>query len=205
MACRCRIGRASNEVRACSRAGRTHARRPFITPNRATRRAPARGQGGVARRQSPASARLRTRPPARYARICGSSTLGSRAIPREWSGATCAPRRLRFKANQTLVDLLGRIAAVKQARSAQSALASLLAQKPWIVPIRAPPSCIGCRRTSVRRQLIWMRASCGGSRRRSHNSRCRASVIRRTWRPGRGAKSSLTGIRNSIRTANGRD
>lgn len=38
-------------------------------------------------------------------------------------------------ANQALVDLLGRIAAQKQASPAQIALAWLLAQKPWIVPI----------------------------------------------------------------------
>jgi aryl-alcohol dehydrogenase-like predicted oxidoreductase len=39
------------------------------------------------------------------------------------------------KANQTLVNLLGEIAAQKQATSAQIAIAWLLAQKPWIVPI----------------------------------------------------------------------
>ncbi|MGY4293996.1 aryl-alcohol dehydrogenase-like predicted oxidoreductase [Bradyrhizobium sp. i1.4.4] len=39
------------------------------------------------------------------------------------------------KSNQTLVDLLGEIAAVKKATPAQIALAWLLAQKPWIVPI----------------------------------------------------------------------
>jgi aryl-alcohol dehydrogenase-like predicted oxidoreductase len=39
------------------------------------------------------------------------------------------------KANQTLVDLLGTIAARKGATMAQIALAWLLAQKPWIVPI----------------------------------------------------------------------
>jgi aryl-alcohol dehydrogenase-like predicted oxidoreductase len=38
-------------------------------------------------------------------------------------------------ANQALVDLLGRIAAGKNATPAQVALAWLLAQKPWIVPI----------------------------------------------------------------------
>ncbi len=38
-------------------------------------------------------------------------------------------------ANQALVDLLGRIAAEKGATPAQIALAWLLAQKPWIVPI----------------------------------------------------------------------
>ncbi|RYZ28381.1 MAG: aldo/keto reductase [Chitinophagaceae bacterium] len=39
------------------------------------------------------------------------------------------------KANQALVDLLGKIASEKKATSAQIALAWLLAQKPWIVPI----------------------------------------------------------------------
>jgi aryl-alcohol dehydrogenase-like predicted oxidoreductase len=39
------------------------------------------------------------------------------------------------KANQALVDLLGEIAASKDATPAQIALGWLLAQKPWIVPI----------------------------------------------------------------------
>jgi aryl-alcohol dehydrogenase-like predicted oxidoreductase len=39
------------------------------------------------------------------------------------------------KANQAVVDLLGSIAAQKKATPAQIALAWLLAQKPWIVPI----------------------------------------------------------------------
>jgi aryl-alcohol dehydrogenase-like predicted oxidoreductase len=39
------------------------------------------------------------------------------------------------KANQALVDLLGMIAAKKKVTPAQIALAWLLAQKPWIVPI----------------------------------------------------------------------
>jgi aryl-alcohol dehydrogenase-like predicted oxidoreductase len=39
------------------------------------------------------------------------------------------------QANQALVDLLGRIAAGKNATPAQIALAWLLAQEPWIVPI----------------------------------------------------------------------
>jgi len=38
-------------------------------------------------------------------------------------------------ANQVLVELLGRLASAKQATSAQVALAWLLAQKPWVVPI----------------------------------------------------------------------
>jgi aryl-alcohol dehydrogenase-like predicted oxidoreductase len=40
-----------------------------------------------------------------------------------------------MKANQSLVDLLASIAARKKATPAQIALAWLLAQKPWIVPI----------------------------------------------------------------------
>jgi aryl-alcohol dehydrogenase-like predicted oxidoreductase len=39
------------------------------------------------------------------------------------------------KANRALVDLLGQIAKAKKATPAQIALAWLLAQKPWIVPI----------------------------------------------------------------------
>jgi len=44
-----------------------------------------------------------------------------------------APEAL--KTNQALVDLLGKIARRKKATPAQIALAWLLAQKPWIVPI----------------------------------------------------------------------
>jgi aryl-alcohol dehydrogenase-like predicted oxidoreductase len=40
-----------------------------------------------------------------------------------------------LKANQALIDLLGRIAERKKATPAQIALAWLLARKPWIVPI----------------------------------------------------------------------
>ena len=40
-----------------------------------------------------------------------------------------------LKANQALIDLLARIAVQKKATPAQIALAWLLAQKPWIVPI----------------------------------------------------------------------
>jgi aryl-alcohol dehydrogenase-like predicted oxidoreductase len=39
------------------------------------------------------------------------------------------------KANRPIVDLLGQIGAQKHATPAQIALAWLLAQKPWIVPI----------------------------------------------------------------------
>jgi aryl-alcohol dehydrogenase-like predicted oxidoreductase len=57
-----------------------------------------------------------------------------------FSGGDLRSRIPRFdpenrQANRALVDLLGRIAAQKQATPAQIALAWLLAQKPWIVPI----------------------------------------------------------------------
>ena len=40
-----------------------------------------------------------------------------------------------LKANQVLIDLLGKMAEHKNTTTAQIALAWLLAQKPWIVPI----------------------------------------------------------------------
>ena len=46
-----------------------------------------------------------------------------------------ASRRKRGRRTRSCVDLLGEIAKRKQATSAQIALAWLLAQKPWIVPI----------------------------------------------------------------------
>ncbi len=57
-----------------------------------------------------------------------------------FSGTDFRNRLPRFtpearKANQGVVDLLGEIAAQKRATPAQVALAWLLAQKPWIVPI----------------------------------------------------------------------
>jgi aryl-alcohol dehydrogenase-like predicted oxidoreductase len=55
-------------------------------------------------------------------------TTGSRSdLPRSMPEARTA--------NQTFVDLLGEIAKQKSATPAQIALAWLLAQKPWIVPI----------------------------------------------------------------------
>src|SRR6185295_8840891 len=43
------------------------------------------------------------------------------------------------EANQALVDLLGRMAGEKGATTAQNALAWLLSQKPWMVPIPGTP------------------------------------------------------------------
>ena len=43
---------------------------------------------------------------------------------------------------EALVDLVARIAAAKNVTPARMALAWMLSQKTWIVPIRALPSCI---------------------------------------------------------------
>ena len=51
------------------------------------------------------------------------------------------------KTNQALVDLIGKFAQQKKVTPAQIALAWLLAQKPWIVPIRARRRCIDWKRT----------------------------------------------------------
>src|SRR5689334_19937148 len=57
------------------------------------------------------------------------------------------------KANQTLVELLRSIGERKRATPAQIALAWLLAQRPWIVPIQGRRSCTGWKRISVRYRL----------------------------------------------------
>ena len=56
------------------------------------------------------------------------------------------------RANQALVDRIGEIAARKEATPGQVAIAWLLAQKPWIVPIRARRSSTASRRTRRRRR-----------------------------------------------------
>ena len=57
-----------------------------------------------------------------------------------------------LKANQALVDLLGSIAQRKNATPAQIALAWLLAQKPWIVPIPGTTKLGRLKRISVQWQ-----------------------------------------------------
>lgn len=65
---------------------------------------------------------------------------GKIAVNTEFDSADWRSRFPRFtpeamQANQAFVDLLNRVATRKQATPAQIALAWLLAQKPWIVPI----------------------------------------------------------------------
>ena len=84
------------------------------------------------------------------------------------------------KANKALVDLLGRIAEQKKATPAQMALAWLLAQKPWIVPIPGTtrPSCLASTRTMARSQSNSQQTTCARSTVRPRKSQCRMIVIR---------------------------
>jgi aryl-alcohol dehydrogenase-like predicted oxidoreductase len=66
-----------------------------------------------------------------------TGTIGADATFGEQDYRSMAPRFApeALKANQALVDLIGRIATARGATPARIALAWLLAQKPWIVPI----------------------------------------------------------------------
>ncbi len=66
-----------------------------------------------------------------------TGTIGADATFGEQDYRRIAPRFApeALKANQALVDLIGKLAAAKGVTAAQIALAWLLAQKPWIVPI----------------------------------------------------------------------
>ena len=64
-------------------------------------------------------------------KVDGSTTFTANDIRSRIPRFTAEARR----ANQSVVDLLGRIAARKKVTPAQIALAWLLAQQPWIVPI----------------------------------------------------------------------
>ena len=64
-------------------------------------------------------------------------TIGADATFGEQDYRRIAPRFApeALKANQALVDLIGKLATTQGVTPAQIALAWLLAQKPWIVPI----------------------------------------------------------------------
>jgi aryl-alcohol dehydrogenase-like predicted oxidoreductase len=66
-----------------------------------------------------------------------TGTIGADATFGEQDYRRIAPRFTpeALKANQALVDLIGKLATAKGVTPAQIALAWLLAQKPWIVPI----------------------------------------------------------------------
>jgi aryl-alcohol dehydrogenase-like predicted oxidoreductase len=66
-----------------------------------------------------------------------TGTIGANATFGDGDFRRIAPRFApeALKANQALVDLIGQLAVAKGVTAAQIALAWLLAQKPWIVPI----------------------------------------------------------------------
>ena len=61
--------------------------------------------------------------------------MARHVVTAHYCGSVCSCGERQLKANQALVDLLSAIATRKKATPAQIALAWLLAQKPWIVPI----------------------------------------------------------------------
>jgi aryl-alcohol dehydrogenase-like predicted oxidoreductase len=67
--------------------------------------------------------------------LTGAIDENTKFAPNDFRNVVPRFTREARKANQALVDLLGRIATDKKATPAQLALAWLLAQKPWIVPI----------------------------------------------------------------------
>ncbi len=67
--------------------------------------------------------------------LTGSITESTQFDPEDNRGSFPRFSQEARKANQALVELIARFAAKKNATSAQIALAWLLAQKPWIVPI----------------------------------------------------------------------
>jgi aryl-alcohol dehydrogenase-like predicted oxidoreductase len=67
--------------------------------------------------------------------LTGSITENTQFDPEDNRGSFPRFSQEARRANQALVDLIAAFAAMKHATSAQIALAWLLAQKPWIVPI----------------------------------------------------------------------
>jgi len=84
------------------------------------------------------------------------------------------------KANQALVDLLQNIAQQNKATPAQIALAWLLAQKPWIVPIPGTTRCTVSKKISVRLRSILQWTISGKLRPPSRRSRCKGLGIPHT-------------------------
>jgi aryl-alcohol dehydrogenase-like predicted oxidoreductase len=67
--------------------------------------------------------------------LTGKMTAATEFDPTDWRNVMPRFSKENREANYTIVDLVTKIAASRQATPAQVALAWLLAQKPWIVPI----------------------------------------------------------------------
>ena len=87
-----------------------------------------------------------------------------------------------LKANQALIDLLASIAKRKNATPAQIALAWLLAQKPWIVPIPGTTKLRVWKRTSERCRSNCRPKTCETSMPRRRKSRWKGIGIQNAWR-----------------------
>ena len=85
-------------------------------------------------------------------------------------------------ANQALVDLIGAIAAAKGATPAQIALAWLLAQRPWIVPIPGTTKLHRLEENLGAASISSTPRTCARSRKPSARSKSRATATRRICR-----------------------
>ena len=86
-----------------------------------------------------------------------------------------------MKANQALIDLLASIGERKKATPAQIALAWLLAQKPWIVPIPGTTKLHRLEENIGAVQSNSHPTICGRSTARLQRSRCKGLAIRKSW------------------------
>ena len=168
-----RSGRADDPPRPRGATGHSAAERILAVVARA-------GKGESFRRsKNSASASCRS------ARSARAFSLGRSIESATFDDTDFRSRLPRFtpealKANQALIDLLGRIAQRKNATPAQIALAWLLAQKPWIVPIPAPRSCIAWKKTSARCRSSSRRRTLPTSAPPLQTSRSRARDTRRS-------------------------
>ncbi len=85
------------------------------------------------------------------------------------------------QANKAMVDLIAMIAARKNATPAQIALAWLLAQKPWIVPIPGTTKVHRMKENNGAANYNCRPPTCGRSRTPPRRSPCRARVIPSRW------------------------
>ena len=167
--------RADHPPRACGPTGYRDAERVLAVVARA-------GEGRSCRpSKSSASASC---PSARWARVFSPAPSSADTTVRQHGLAqhrARASRRRRGRRTRPLVDLLGQIAARKQATPAQIALGWLLAQKPWIVPIPGTTKLHRLEENLGAADIELTADDLRRDRRRAAEaSPCRASAIRRS-------------------------
>jgi aryl-alcohol dehydrogenase-like predicted oxidoreductase len=100
------------------------------------------------------------------------------------------------KANQKLVDVLGKVADEKGVTRAQIALAWLLAQKPWIVPIPGTTKSHRLKENLDAANVVLTAKDLADSTLRLPISKCRASATRprcRQWSTGNSGHAHTSG------------